>query len=638
MISAFSPFPQFLDLYGKPLEGGFLYFGAANGNPETAPVDAFWDAAGTQPIDQPVRTRSGFAVRNGTPANVFVSGDYSMTIRDSRGSMVLYSRTSTEYSNQLENQTTAAALQADIDEMKTYAGPGLIAYAVATAYARGTVGHRLQQVRMLTDDAFGLAESNTALQNDAAIALARTWAAANAPCTLFWPHGTYSYTNAGNWAIAGVTLHFDSTELVCTSATAGHTGLLIHAFEGGGAPSDPIINMPNLSGNLLLTLNASAGYGVRWYGLGRLNNTGTVRVRGGNPTTGRAFSIEGTSIGRAGQLLCSTDIDPTYTMPYIGIYGDTGTRAGVGLGASTNLTFSAIDMAGVSIGVNIVSGDQWRFEGGTAESCLERGVNLSAGARMCIFDGFSMEGNGNEDVVDAGFGNRFNGCYSLSEGGAIFQGRNGLVSGGLWERVERQSDSRGNHIEGVWLGYAHKGSGGYFDSGVGNTWNNLYGQAVTASFATTVMTVTAVTDGVNLQVGQAVYVTNDSGAEVTTTISSLGTGAGGTGTYNLTATLGTLTARGVRVDGDLIPLKARTSIVTGATASPTAWTNTTGGWVELTVQSGTVSAATKARGGVTMTLPTGTPSVYLVAPGEAVSISHGGSLDLSYLPMNGLPG
>ncbi|WP_196301708.1 hypothetical protein, partial [Streptococcus pneumoniae] len=89
------------------------------------------------------------------------------------------------------------------------AGPGLIAYAVATAYARGTVGHRLQQVRMLTDDAFGLAESNTALQNDAAIALARTWAAANAPCTLFWPHGTYSYTNAGNWAIAGVTLHFD---------------------------------------------------------------------------------------------------------------------------------------------------------------------------------------------------------------------------------------------------------------------------------------------------------------------------------------------------------------------------------------------------------------------------------------------
>lgn len=493
---------------------------------------------------------------------------------------------------------------------------------------------------------FDVLPDNTAAANDAGFALARAWAAANAPCKLVMAQGVYQYTDAGNWAISGVHIHFDSVEMVCVSAVTDHTALLINAFEGGGKPSDPIINMPNFSGHLLLTLNSSAACGVRWYGLGRVDNGGTIRVRGGNPTTGRAFSVEGSSIGHFGQALCSTDIDPGYTMPKFGIYVDTGTRDGDSLGASTCISFKNIDMAGVGFGVNIVSGDLVRFEGGAAESCLERGVNLTAGARLCHFDGFAMEANGGEDLVDAGFGNRFTGCYSLSEGGAIFQGRNGVIDGGLWERVERQVDSRGNHISGAWLGYSHKGSGGYHDAGTGNTWSpNLYGQAVTASFTSAgVMTVTAVTSGVNLKVGQAVYVTDDAAVERSTTIASLGTGAGGTGTYNLTSVAGwtmtsnALTARGVRVDGELLPLKARVSIVSGTTASPTSWTNTTGAWAEVIIQSGTISSATRARDGAAFLLPTVAPCLFMVAPGEVVSIEHGGSLDMSYMVMNGLPG
>ena len=540
---------------------------------------------------------------------------------------------------------SAAALALDLlDDSSAAKNSGLVAYLVSLAYARGTVGHRLQQVRLLTSD-FGLAESNTPAQNDTAFAAARAWAAANAPCKIIGPQGRFEYTDAGNWAISGVSLQFDFTELVCTSTTAGHTALLIHAFEGGGAPTDPIIHQVNLSGNLIITGNSLTAYGVRWYGLGRVKNSGSIRFREGDPVAGRAFSIEACSACDFGTLICSTDVDPVadgWTMPYYGIYGDTGTRAGTGLGASTNNSVKAMDMAGVSIGVNLVSADQWRFEGGTSESSLVRGVNLTAGARLCHFDGVAMEGTVS-DVVDAGFSNRFTNCYSTSAGGAIFQGRNGVISGGLWERIELQSDSRGYDTSRVWIGYSHLGSGGYFDSGKGNTWSNLYGQAVTASFTNLgVMTVTAVTAGVNLQVGQTVYVTDDTSVERSTTIASLGTGTGGTGTYNLTSvagwnmTTGALTARGARVDGELLPFKDRVSITVGA--SPFTWTNETGGWVELVYLSGTMSSVTRTRNGAAFGCPTASVQQFLVGPGESVVTTYSSLPSMSYLPMNGLPG
>jgi hypothetical protein len=62
----------------------------------------------------------------------------------------------------------------------------------------------------------------------------------------------------------------------------------------------------------------------------------------------------------------------------------------------------------------------------------------------------------------------------------------------------------------------------------------------TASFATNVMTVTAVTTGV-FAVGQSIT----SAGVAAGTISSLGTGTGGTGTYNLSTSPGTISAQAV---------------------------------------------------------------------------------------------
>lgn len=74
---------------------------------------------------------------------------------------------------------------------------------------------------------------------------------------------------------------------------------------------------------------------------------------------------------------------------------------------------------------------------------------------------------------------------------------------------------------------------------------NQTGATGTATFATTVMTVTAATAG-TFAVGQNIIA---EGVAQGTIISSLGTGTGGTGTYNLSSTPGSLGSRGVSAGG-----------------------------------------------------------------------------------------
>jgi len=82
-FSIIPPFPVFNDLDGKPLENGFIYIGTSNLNPETAPINVFWDSALTVPAAQPVRTVGGFLSRNGSPANIYMAEEtYSITVRN----------------------------------------------------------------------------------------------------------------------------------------------------------------------------------------------------------------------------------------------------------------------------------------------------------------------------------------------------------------------------------------------------------------------------------------------------------------------------------------------------------------------------------------------------------------------------
>lgn len=98
MLPVEQPFKTYTGLDGKPLDNGFIYFGQPNQNPLTAPVTVYWDAAGTIPAAQPLRTINGYIMRGGTPANVFFDGAYSELVKDSKGRQVFYARTSDDFS------------------------------------------------------------------------------------------------------------------------------------------------------------------------------------------------------------------------------------------------------------------------------------------------------------------------------------------------------------------------------------------------------------------------------------------------------------------------------------------------------------------------------------------------------------
>ena len=89
MITIQTPYVQFTELDGSPLDDGAVYIGTAGLNPQTNPITVYWDNAGTQPAAQPLSTRSGVIARNGAPARVYISASsYSLMVRDKRGSLV----------------------------------------------------------------------------------------------------------------------------------------------------------------------------------------------------------------------------------------------------------------------------------------------------------------------------------------------------------------------------------------------------------------------------------------------------------------------------------------------------------------------------------------------------------------------
>lgn len=85
------PYPIFTDKNGDPLDAGYLYFGTVNLNPETNPIQVYYDSAFTQPAAQPLRTSNGYVMRNGSPALLFAGSQFSVTVRNKNNELVIYS-------------------------------------------------------------------------------------------------------------------------------------------------------------------------------------------------------------------------------------------------------------------------------------------------------------------------------------------------------------------------------------------------------------------------------------------------------------------------------------------------------------------------------------------------------------------
>ncbi|MCJ0927928.1 GDSL-type esterase/lipase family protein [Acinetobacter lwoffii] len=89
MTMFLAPYTSIADIDGSPLDAGFVFIGEQGKNPESSPVSVFWDAEFTIPAAQPIRTRNGYPVRNGSPAKIYLKEPmHSISVKNRNGSTI----------------------------------------------------------------------------------------------------------------------------------------------------------------------------------------------------------------------------------------------------------------------------------------------------------------------------------------------------------------------------------------------------------------------------------------------------------------------------------------------------------------------------------------------------------------------
>ena len=251
-----SPFQQFFDRDGSPLDNGFVYVGTVNLNPETNPLTVYYDDALTIPAAQPLRTSNGYIVRSGSPARIYTSQeDFSMTVREKNNVLVYTVADATSLSN-LATQLASSS------------GSSLVGYNQGgTGAVTRTVQARLRDYVSVKDFGAvgdGVTDDTVAIQ--AALA-------AGAGGTVFFPEGTYIVDGSllqmqdGTTVIGyGATLKLAAGTYASTRYFLG-TGTGITYSSGAGRTVDVTVLGIKIDGNISnVTVTGSAScYGINMY-------------------------------------------------------------------------------------------------------------------------------------------------------------------------------------------------------------------------------------------------------------------------------------------------------------------------------------------------------------------------------------
>ncbi|MEI5996835.1 hypothetical protein H3V53_06355 [Paraburkholderia bengalensis] len=80
--------PFFSDLYGLPLESGYIWIGQPGLDPRAYPQTIYSDSSSETVLEQPVRTTHGRAVSGGAQVHMFCQIPYSIVVQDAQGRTV----------------------------------------------------------------------------------------------------------------------------------------------------------------------------------------------------------------------------------------------------------------------------------------------------------------------------------------------------------------------------------------------------------------------------------------------------------------------------------------------------------------------------------------------------------------------
>lgn len=88
-VQVLKPIESFLDVDGDPLEDGYIFIGADTLDPESNPIQAYWDEALTVPAAQPIRTKGGYPSNAGSPSKLYIAqNSYSIRTKNKNGTAV----------------------------------------------------------------------------------------------------------------------------------------------------------------------------------------------------------------------------------------------------------------------------------------------------------------------------------------------------------------------------------------------------------------------------------------------------------------------------------------------------------------------------------------------------------------------
>jgi len=181
-------YPYFVDKNGHALDFGYVYIGTENLDPETNPINVYWDNSLTIPALQPLRTMGGFIVRAGTPTAIYSNSDYSIKIKDKKQE--------TLYTNLSVKDNAASSLSSLANTTDPTQGDYLIGVKQTLAGGAARTQHaKNQETISVTDwgaDPLGSADSTAAFNAASAAASGKT---------LRIPAGNYKLTST--WSIDG---------------------------------------------------------------------------------------------------------------------------------------------------------------------------------------------------------------------------------------------------------------------------------------------------------------------------------------------------------------------------------------------------------------------------------------------------